>query len=102
MHLDKQRPAPELSQILLNSNVITLWSNRPSIVHTFYKAHKIICPLSPWHSGIQVHVVWSYLHSRILRALSDAAICQSSQQCSSSTQLQPISLISNSGLASLS
>lgn len=102
MHLDKQRPVPELSQILINSNVITLRSNQPSIVYTFYKARKIICPLSPWHSGIQVHVIWSHLHSRILHALSDVAICWSSQQCSSSTQLQPISLISNSGLASLS
>ena len=102
MHLDKQRPVPERSQMLVNSNVLTLRSNRPSIVRTFYKTHKIICPLSPWHSGIQVHVIWSHLHSRILHALNDVAICRSSQQCSSSIQLQPISLISNSGLASLS
>ena len=50
--------------------------------------------------GIEGQATVYCFHCRILHALSDVAIFWSSQNCSSSTQLQTISLISSLGLAS--
>ena len=50
--------------------------------------------------GIERQATVYCFHYRILHALSDVAILWSFQHCSSSTQLQTISLINSLGLAS--